>query len=166
MGTVEQLRKVRDPAGDYLYPQAAIKGHQDALVLFCAEFLGRQDAYHVAMAGLKGTGVDVDGDKLAQMAAIYPSHWAWHVGDVYTFVDDQLSAGQQWDIVSADPYAGQFAPAADALPKFCALARHVVILGTSMQARPSDIPRGWAETEMLFRSSYLGGTFWAVYRHA
>ena len=74
-----------DPAGRRpreLYPRRVLDGLTTALVLFAAAFHGRQDAIWIAKAGMNGTCVDIDAEKLEEMKVAYPaagSSWTGRV---------------------------------------------------------------------------------------
>lgn len=141
-----------------VYPVGVLVGCETALVLFAAAFGGRQDAYWMAEAGLTATCVDIDGDKLREMAENYPAGWEFVNADAYEFV---AATDRRWDVVSADPWTNQFAQAAEALPAMCRAASRAVILGVGAGALLSP-PAGWEETGRVRRSDYDGGVFWAV----
>lgn len=135
-----------------------------ALCLFCAEWLGMQDAYWVAKAGLKGTCVDVQGDKLEQMMELYPEGWGFIEEDVYEFADNAAIFGKQWDVVTLDPWTGQFDQCAKLIELWTALARKVVVLGHGYyRLTPPEAPEGWTLTETIKRSDYKGGVNWLVF---
>lgn len=138
------------------YPTRVLTGG-DALVLFAAGFLGVQDAAHVRDAGMRATCVDIDGDKIADMAAVYPSDWEWVVGDVF---DDRMNL-RDWDVVSLDPPTSLFDKCALWVGTWCDMARRAVVLGTGIGTEV-DPPAGWHITEVMPRSNFQGGVYWTV----
>jgi hypothetical protein len=130
------------------------------LVLFAAAFGGAQDAAFIRDAGLRGTCVDNDVERLGQMADEFPAGWEFVPDDVFEFAETAFLEGWQWDVVSLDPFTNLMARCAAELDTWCALARRAVILGGGREKlRP---PAGWRVTERLQRSSFNGGTFWTV----
>lgn len=126
--------------------------------MFCAAFHGRQDALWIADAGLDATCVDTDGDKLAEMEAVYPDGWEFVTGDAFNYA---AAAKRQWDVVSLDPFSALFQRVADELPLWCSRARRAVLLGTGVGTKV-EAPDGWRVTEVLERSGFQGGVYWTV----
>jgi hypothetical protein len=153
---LEQIRSERDGAA---YPRSILRRCSDALVLFAAGFLGRQDAFWIADAGLTAVCVDVRIDPLHDMAAVYPADWQFVHGDVYALA--AYGALDDADLVSIDCPSGHFDRCADMISVWCALARRYVVLGTSGDME-FDLPDGWIEVQRRFRSDFAGGTYWAV----
>lgn len=148
-----------------VYPGAAtFEGCETALCLFCAEWLGRQDAYWIAQHGMTGTCVDLSGEKLERMAELYPVGWEFHTADVYDFTAEALKSGAQWDVLTLDPWTGQFERCADLLPTWTTLARKVVVLGHGNYRLPvPPAPSGWTHSLSIKRSDFKGGIYWLVY---
>ena len=152
--TLEQVRAGGSPA---LYPRHVLPGCDTALVLFAAAFYGQQDAVWIAEAGLTATCVDLDHNKLEEMRDAYPDDWEFVAGDVFEYVS---RTNDRWDVVSIDCPSNLFAHCAAFVPVWCILARKAVVLGTGRE--PFTAPPGWQVTERLYRSSFKGGTYWAV----
>ena len=154
------LDAIRDEAGRDLYPLRVLEGCETALVLFAAGFHGRQDAYWIAEAGIRGTCVDHDADKLGEMAAVYPRGWTFIPADVYEYAE---ATGEMWDVVSIDCPSNHFERCAALVPLWCNLARKAVVLGANRESA-STVRRspGWAMTELRRRSDFAGGSYWAV----
>jgi len=131
---------------------------REAPWLFAAAFLGRQDAFWIAEAGLHGTCVDLDGRKLREMRKLYPRDWSFVEAEVFEYVS---VTDKFWDVVSVDCPSGAFARCADLLHAWCNLAERLVILGTSPSLK-LDVPSGWDLVERRPRSTFAGGTEWAV----
>ena len=147
-----------------VYPNLEEYAGGTALCLFCAEWLGMQDAYWVAKAGLKGTCVDLQDGKLLSMALRYPDGWEFTYDDVYDFAPRAVSEGRQWDVVTLDPWTGQFQQCADLMGTWTALARKVVILGHgNYRLTPPEAPEGWTLSQTIKRSDYKGGIYWLVF---
>ena len=160
MSAPATLDAIRDEAGRDLYPLRALEGCETALVLFAAGFHGRQDAYWIAEAGILGTCVDHDADKLGEMAAVYPPGWTFVPADVYEYAE---ATGEMWDVVSIDCPSNHFERCAALVPLWCDLARSAVIVGASLDSwRKLNPPVGWQASELRLRSSFQGGTYWAV----
>ncbi len=143
---------------DTSFPVGVLDGCETALVLFAAGFGGVQDARHIAEAGLRATCVDIRIKLLLEMRASYPEDWNFIVADAFDFADE---TNRIWDIVTADPFTGQFEQAARALPAWCELARKTVVLGTGTETEPV-VPDGWEVTDRIRRSDYKGGVYWTV----
>jgi len=158
--TLDQIRN--EPDGR-TYPRRILRDCGDALVLFAAGFLGRQDAVWIADAGLTAVCVDIRMKPLHEMAAVYPADWQFVVGDVYELA--AFNALAKADLVSIDCPSGHFDRCADMVSMWCALARRYVVLGTSADIE-LDLPDGWSEVERRFRSDFAGGTYWSVLKRA
>jgi hypothetical protein len=137
---------------------------ETALCLFCAEWLGMQDAYWVAKAGLVGACVDLQADKLQQMEDVYPEGWAFVEADVYEFAEHAVGMEMEWDVVTLDPWTGQFDQCAKLIDTWTALASEVVVLGHgNYRLTPPEAPKGWTLAETIKRSDYKGGIYWLVF---
>jgi hypothetical protein len=135
-----------------------LAGCESALVLFAAAWLGRQDAVYMADAGLVATCVDRDETRLLEMRSFYPNDWRFVCADVFEFAEQ---TGDQWDVVSLDPFTNEFQRCAQLLPLWCDLARDAVVVATGPGVAMS-IPDGWRMSEMRRRSDFKGGVYWAV----
>lgn len=155
MATVT-LDDLRDLDAGAAYPGFVLDGAETALVLFAAGFLGRQDAYWIADAGLRARCVDEDAEKLAEMRDLYPADWSWRAADVWSWSDPKV-----YDVVSLDPWTQDFQRCADMVGKWCSLARRAVVLGTGVTTTVLA-PTGWQVTDARKRSDYDGGVFWTV----
>lgn len=140
------------------------EGCETALCLFSAMWHGRQDVYWLAKAGLTGTCVDLDGARLSEMAAVYPAGWEFVQEDVFEFAG---ATEREWDVVTLDPWTGQFERCADLLPVWAGLARRVVVLGHgNYRLRVPEAPEGWRLVDRFKRSDFKGGIYWLVFAHA
>lgn len=154
-GSLDDVRATADAS----YPDEYLDGCGDALVLFAAAFLGRQDGIWILDRGMTAVCVDVRSASIRQMAGIYPSDWEFVQADVYELVDRHELP--EADLVSVDCPSGQFGRCADLVDRFCALARRVVILGCG-ETTEIFAPSGWKIAERRLRSRFAGGTCWAV----
>lgn len=154
---IEAIRQ----AADKTYPVELLADCGDALILFAAGFLGRQDGIWIADAGLPAVCVDLRLELLHEMAAIYPPEWQFVHGDVYDLLG--LDALPTADLVSVDCPSGHFDRCADLLDQICALARRHVVIGCGVDTEIFP-PAGWTLEPKRRRSSFAGGTFWAVLR--
>lgn len=156
------LDAIRQKGYAAIYPRQVLEGCESALVLFAAGFLGKQDAIWIADAGLTATCVDVDAGRLGEMEAVYPEGWEFVTADVFAYA---MTTDRQWDVLSIDPPTNLFEQCAAWLPRWCELARRAVILGCG---ESTDIlpPSGWQLNDMLYRSSFQGGVYWAVLEKA
>jgi hypothetical protein len=127
------------------------------------------DAAWIADAGLRATCVDLDGEKLEEMKPLYPEDWHFIRTDAYHYADyaSRLirNSGQEWDVVSCDPFTNEFTNCANNIGAWCRLARHVVILGTGTDTIV-NVPAGWEITQTIKRSDYAGGVYWTVLERA
>jgi hypothetical protein len=125
------------------------KGCKTALCLFSAMWHGQQDVYWPG--------------KLAEMQAVYPAGWEFVNADVFDYVDGQ---SRRWDVVTLDPWTGQFERCASMLPVWTTLARKVVVLGHgNYRLREPEAPDGWHLADRFKRSDFKGGVWWLVFAH-
>lgn len=157
MVAVVTLEKIRASSSADRYPCAVLDGCETALVLFAAAFHGAQDALWIADAGLTATCVDVDKQRLHEMANLYPEDWTFVDADVFEYA----TTATPRDVVSLDPPSNLFDKCAELLPLWCLIARKAVILGTGKDT-VVDVPDGWYLDGYRQRSHFLGGVFWAV----
>lgn len=162
MAAVARLEAIRSPGDGASYPSERLAGCRDALVLFAAMFLGRQDAFWIADAGLEATCVDVRRQPLIEMERIYPAGWLFVEADAYEFADQTR---ETWDVVSVDCPSGHFDRCADLLPTWCRLARRLVVLGAG-EGQVLPAVHGWELVERRKRSYFAGGVYWAVLERA
>ena len=136
-----------------LYPVEVFEGTETALFLFGAGFLGEQDARHGLDAGVVGTVVDCDQEKVREMRALYPGDWKFICGDAFYFGINAAGHLHKWDVVSVDPFTNLFARCLANLPLWCALAKRAVVLGTQPGIRiDCDFESGWAPAQVVSRS--------------
>jgi len=155
--TLDRVRKSAHP----VFPVRVLDGMSSALVVFAAGFYGAQDAIHVADAGLVGTCVDVDADKLLLMEAMYPEGWEFRVADAFAFARTWRHAHRRWDIVTVDSPTNLFDRCAADVEVWCDLAWRTVVLGTGVETAV-EVPEGWRVSDVVQRSDYRGGVFWTV----
>lgn len=126
------------------YPRELLDGCESGLVLFAAAFLGHNDAIHFAEAGIPNvTLVDVDGERLDEMAELYrDKSWTWLTADAWDVALNARRLGTKFDAVSVDTFTG---PALErslrSLDLWTAIARKLVTV-TSVGTH-FDVPRGW-----------------------
>lgn len=157
------LEDIRSEVDGLAYPREILPECGDALVLFAAGFLGRQDAFWICDAGLTAICVDARLKPLHEMASVYPADWQFVLGDVYELVAfDALATA---DLVSIDCPSGHFDRCADLIGHWCNLARRYVVLGTAADIDLA-LPDGWTEVERRYRSDFAGGVYWAVLKKA
>lgn len=140
------------------YPADRLEGCETGLVLFAAAFLGHNDAIHFAEAGLQTTCVDIDGERLEEMAVIYPLTWDFLCDDAWEFAVSARDSGWQWDAVSVDTFTGSaMDQSLESLELWCSLARKLVTATITIDRRWRN-PDGW-------RSSHFqraGEVYWLV----
>lgn len=145
-------------SGKRAFPSWLLHEGDTALVLFAAAFGGVNDAQYLRDAGLTGTCVDIDHEKLGEMALQYPEGWEYVHADVFDYA---LWTQRTWDVVTVDPFTNLFGDCAVKLPIWCAVARKAVVLGCGRD-QELNVPDGWTVAEMRRRSGFNGGVFWAV----
>lgn len=164
MNAPETLEEIRSPVDGLSFPCPALAGSSTALVLFAAGFWGRQDAYWIADAGLHATCIDIDHEKLDEMAAVYPTSWDFLEADAYDWAEATTS---RWDVVTVDCPSAHFDRCAERVALWCQLARRLVVLGAGRHQRDAiEAPAGWAVTDIRRRSNYDGGVYWVVLERA
>lgn len=156
------FEEIEVPYCGTVYPgPELLDGCATALCLFSAMWHGRQDVYWLAKQGLTGTCVDLDGERLAQMQSVYPDGWEFVAADVFDYVREEK---RTWDVVSLDPWSGQFEICGAMLPVWTSLANRVVVLGHGNYRLPELIPpRGWQLAHRFKRSDFKGGVYWLVF---
>ena len=156
LDTFEDVSRQARPYPSYLLPDEGT-----ALALFAAGFMGWNDVVHFARKGLQVTCVDTDGDRLLDMAGLYPPA-EFHVQDAWVFAADAMRDGRMWDVVSVDPFLGDAAEFAwDTLYLWVALARKMVTLTVNSKVQ-LNAPDGW-DVSYFPRS---GTAAWMVMTHA
>jgi O-antigen/teichoic acid export membrane protein len=177
--SLDDVRRTADPA---TFPRDAVRDATSAACFFGAAFHGRNDAVHLADAGVADVVVvDVDDAKLAEMRAVYPAAWRFVVGDAYAAARDMASRGERVDVAVVDAWQSECDRALEELPLWLAVARRRVLVTV---AKPWLDERGlapdvaslaaWirgrgivAEVEALHRrADWSGGTWWLVLRVA
>ncbi len=124
------------------YPAWILDYAETGLSIFSAAFYGQNDAVHFYRNNVVGTCVDTDPDKLWQMAEMYPDGWRFYVEDGWRFAEQH--AGEQWDVVSVDPFFDDMAEKAwERLDLWLALARRYVTL-TVHDEEDVQTPDGWS----------------------
>ena len=85
------------------YPVEFLKGQSSALAIFVTAFLGRNDVMHILDAKIERvTLADRDESGLDKMKKIYPGHWSYVNRDYNQYLDDAISQGERYDVVSCD----------------------------------------------------------------
>jgi hypothetical protein len=161
VAVTETLAEVRAGSSARVFPVDVLDGCSTALVLFAAAFNGRNDAVHVAGAGLHATCVDVDEDRLAEMEGIYPAAWEFRVRDAFAFARAWRTGGRRWDVVTVDCPTNLFDRCAAEVELWCAVASQAVVLGCA-RGQAVVAPEGWGAAGRVERSGYLGGVDWMV----
>jgi hypothetical protein len=115
------------------------QGCETALCLFSAEWLGQQ------------------------MEAIYPDGWRFHTADAYEFARHAANQGRAWDVLTMDPWTGQFDKCAQLIDLWTAITRRVIVLGHGNYRLPAPAaPAGWRTLDVIKRSDFKGGVYWYV----
>ncbi len=125
------------------YPAYLLPVGGTALGLFAAGYHGWNDVVHFARSDMKITAVDIDTDKLFEMAEIYPSGCEFVAEDAWEFAEKSRAAGRMWDVVSVDPYFDNDAERAwRSLPLWLSLARETLTLTVHTEGDVT-VPNGW-----------------------
>lgn len=142
--TLEHVAQEARPYPDHLLADCAT-----GLALFAAAFVGHNDAIHFALAGMRGTCVDVDDEGLDRMRAIYPEDWEFAFSDAWSFAKRAIGFGERWDVVSVDTFTGDsMERSLRSLDLWTGLARRVVTVTLKVDDPDSGpisrlVPRGW-----------------------
>jgi hypothetical protein len=127
-----------------VYPANVLPSGGTALCLFSAGFLGWNDVIHMVRSEMRVTCVDVDKDKLFEMATIYPAGLELHVEDAWEFANEAATAGRTWDVVSVDPYMGNAAEKAWETRSIWTLLADNIVTLTVAADRELFAPPGWS----------------------
>lgn len=142
-----------------VFPHDLLEGCGSALCLFSAAFWGRQDVLWLALAGITGTCVDRDGEKLEEMRKFYPAGWEFVEADCF---DHAATVGADAvDVVTVDCWSNQFQECADLAPEWTRIARRLVLIASGVDTK-TEAPDGWQALPRMLRSSYLGGIYWTI----
>lgn len=141
VNTLDDLQRQARPYPAHLLPETGT-----ALGLFAAGFHGWNDCIHFARKGLQTTCVDIDQDKLLEMAAVYPEGWEFRVDDAWEFAERSALEGREWDVVSVDPFFGDAAERAwETLYLWVTLAKSMVTLTVKSDTQ-LNTPDGWTSS--------------------
>lgn len=136
-----QLRRVVAQARPY--PAHLLPFGGSALALFAAAFHGQNDVIWFAQAGMTATCVDIDADKIADMALTYPIDWDFRCRDAWAFAERARTCGDMWDVVSVDTFTGDAEDrSVDSLELWTSLARSLVTVTVTPRVK-YRIPEGW-----------------------
>lgn len=139
------------------YPSEKLVGCSTGLVLFAAAFAGHNDAIHFAEAGIETTCVDLDHERLAAMARIYPSSWKFHVDDAWRYAEDALANGETFDAVSVDTFTGDAERRSiESLDLWTSIANRLVT--ATFTGGFFELPYGWRDS-LVERAT---GVYWLV----
>lgn len=146
------------------YPAFLIPPRGTALALFAAGFLGWNDVVHFTRKKMTVDCVDIDKDKLWEMATLYPEGHAFHVEDAWEFAERAFVAECRWDVVSVDTFLGEACGRSLAsLDLWAGIARRLVTvtMPANQQVEDLPVPDGWRASEFP-RSSRAS---WLVMKH-
>jgi hypothetical protein len=127
-----------------VYPANVLPNGGTALCLFSAGFLGWNDVIHMVRNDMRVTCVDVDKDKLFEMASIYPAGLELWVEDAWHFATDAAASGRTWDVVSVDPYMGDASDKAWETRHLWPLLADKIVTLTVAADRELFAPPGWS----------------------
>lgn len=132
---VEILRR----AGEF--PRHLLPRGGSALAFFSGGFWGWNDVIYLQQADMTVTCVDTNKDRLWEMARLYPGGWSFCVDDAWEFAREH--AGEEWDVVTVDPWSQTILTALEDLPLWCSLAKQLVVIGCLMDEPTPEPPDGW-----------------------
>lgn len=162
--TGSTLDAIGQDASDAAFPTDALEGCRDALLLFGAGFLGVNDGWWVADAGLLATVVDLDGGKLELMRAVYPPDWVFVEADAFEFARRGLGVGG-FDFVSVDCFTNLAEQVLAELPLWLRLARKALIVTVTAdvfaELSAIRVPEGWRVEPLMQRSRTV---YWLILR--
>lgn len=125
------------------YPANLLPQGGTALALFAAGFHGWNDVVHMARKEMQVTCVDVDSDKLWQMAHIYPDGWEFRVDDAWGWAHECVIRNTTYDVVSVDPFFDDSTQKVwDSIDLWTSIARQLVTL-TVYRDTELAVPTGW-----------------------
>jgi hypothetical protein len=129
------------------YPTHLLEGCETGLCLFAAAFLGHNDVVHFAEAGMEATCVDIDYERIAEMAQLYPRSWHFAIDDAWKYAEHAYAIGETWDAVSVDTFTGDaMVRSLESLELWCSLARKFVTVTIDDTVVHIVIPEGWTES--------------------
>lgn len=145
------------------YPADGLPEGGTGLCLFAAAYLGWNDAIHMARKDMAATCVDIDQERLAEMASLYPADWVFACSDAWTFAAAAADRGDQWDVVSVDTYTGDATDRSlRSLELWCSIAGVMVTATLPARLGCGWCPEGWRVS--LYPRSELAN--WLVLRRA
>lgn len=137
------------------YPTYLLENAQTGLCLFSAAFMGHNEAIHFALEDVQTTCVDIDQEKLHNMAALYPDNWDFLCDDAWKFAEAAYALGERWDVVSVDTFRGNATEKSlTSLELWCSLANHAVLC-TLEVGQSYNIPKGWTAQHFKRNSEVL-----------
>jgi hypothetical protein len=140
------------------YPTELLKGAETGLCLFSAAFMGHNDVIHFALEDVQTTCVDIDGEKLAALRALYPADWDFLCRDAWELAAEAAAEGTSWDVVSADTFRGNATERSlSDLSVWCRIANRAV-LATLEIGQTYVVPDGWKASTFQRNSE----VFWLI----
>lgn len=156
---LDAISKEATPFPAFLLPKGGT-----ALALFAAAFLGVNDAIHFARNDMTATCVDIDAERLDEMADLYPYDWDFVLGDAWEYAEEARYDGIRWDVVSVDTYTGTATNRSLAeLELWCALADKAVAVTLPRNRIDDRFDVDGFETSVFPRSPLAA---WLVLRRA
>lgn len=151
MKVPKSLDDVRAEYGNFPFPSFVFNRSRSALILFCAGFYGGHDCLKAADAGLtQVTGVDIDAQKLAVMAKLYPPEWIFSSRSVYDLNFDDA------DLVTVDAPMDQIGDIINQgwLDKWSKHARNHMVVNI-LREMPYFVPKDFRELGKIHRSEQV-----------
>jgi len=126
------------------FPSYLLSSHSTALALFAAGFHGVNDCIHFARRNMACSCVDINADRLWEMATIYPEGWAYYAEDAWEFAERMAADGRQWDVVTVDCFFDDATEKVwDSLELWLSLTCEALLI-TARPYTELDVPEGWS----------------------
>jgi hypothetical protein len=158
----KSLKQLREANAHFPFPRYVLQTCDNALMLFCAGFYGKNDCVWVEEAGITNvTAVDIDQDKVNVMKSLYPDEWEFLVEDVYSFTAKATSKGLEYTLVVADVPLTQFESSRPWYKHWCLLSTKYVLITAEANAfvRAGHLPRDWKVKAVINRTSQSSWLF-------
>lgn len=147
------------------FPTYILKPDDHVLDLFCAHFGGSNTLAKVEKHISHYTGIDNDSNKINELRDHYLDNMFEFVcDDAYSFIYNAKHNG--FDVVISDQWTNQNDRVYSQLGKLMELAARYLVVSTNEEYHhrlPAELNSFHLEC-FWWRSDYLGGTYWAVYK--
>jgi uncharacterized pyridoxamine 5'-phosphate oxidase family protein len=147
------------------FPTYILKDTDYVLDLFCAHFGGSNTLQQVDKFIKEYTGVDIDNEKLREMRQTFKGNkYLFVCADVYKDLYDRMD--HYYDIVISDQWTNQNDQVYSLLSELFRISSRYVVISTNEEYHkklPFEL-NGFHLESFWWRSEYLNGTYWAVYK--